>query len=815
MTTDLRDAGRALSRDSGVTLLTLLTLALTIGATTALFSIVRGVLVRPLPYPGADRLVRVAERRSDTPSSRQFRTLSNHTYWAWRDGTRTLQALACYGLTEQTVSTRDEPVRLTGATVSPELFGILSAVPSRGRLFRPGDEAEGNHVVVLSHQLWRARFAADPDIVGRTVVFDNVPFVVVGVAEAGFYFPDREAQYWVPMRVPQPNPSSEEQAVYMFSALGRLAPGATPAQAAAEATTVAQAVAPNVNAAMALQGSAPPTAEVTPLLADITREYRPGLLAMMGAVVLLLGIGVANVASLTLTRAVTRRRELAIRASMGATAGRLARQLLVESLLLAAAGGAAGLLVAWWINQALPALLPAQFPRIADITIDWRVVLFAAAVSLVAGIGFGVAPALSGTRVDLRDVLHEGGDAAGGAGGRLRPNRLRAALVVAQLTLSLALLIGAGLLLRSFARLTSIDQGYNPANVLTAQISFPREGTTRASRDLFVTNLLERTRGASNVQAAGVTALMPLVPGAMVLVYDWPGRTDGAGKPLKVRVGFRVVSPGYVEAMGLRVVRGRSLMPDDDGPVPKVLVNEAFVRTYLPGLDPLSTQLPFRETSAAWEIVGVVADVRYQGLDATPEPEIYLSYLQLPERMAVGFRVFLAIRSTGDPVALVPTLRAIVRALDSSLALSNVMTMEQRIAASVAQRRFFAVVLGAFSLIALLLAAAGLYGVVSRNVAHRQREIGVRTALGARTREIVTMVFRQGLGLTLAGVVLGIAVALALTRYLSSLLYGIGTRDPLTFVIVPLLLVLVATVATFLPARRAARTDPVAALRAE
>jgi predicted permease len=443
------------------------------------------------------------------------------------------------------------------------------------------------------------------------------------------------------------------------------------------------------------------------------------------------------------------------------------------------------------------------------------VILFAVAVSLAVGVGFGVAPAASAARVDLREVLHEGSASASGAGGRLRPNRLRAALVVAQLALSLALLVGALLLLRSFVRLTSLDQGYDPAGVLTAQVSFPREGTTRASRDQFVTDLLERMQGQPGVRAIGTTVLMPLVPGAVVLVYDWPGRTDTAGKPLTVRVGFRVVSPGYVEAMGLRVLRGRSLAPDDKGPVPKVLVNEAFVRTYLAGLDPLATQLPFEQTSAGWQIVGVVGDVRHQGLDAASEPEIYLSYLQLPERMVAGFRVFLAVRSTGDPVALVPALRATMRDLDPRLALSNVMTMEQRIAASVAQRRFFVVVLGTFSALALLLSAAGLYGVISRNVAGRQREIGVRTALGARPREIVSTVLRQGLVLTLVGLVLGLVVAAVLTRYLSSLLYGIGTHDPATFILVSAFLVVVSVAASIVPALRAARIDPVKALRTE
>jgi putative ABC transport system permease protein len=815
--TDLRDAWRALARDRGMTALALTTLALTIGATTSLFSIVHGVFLRPLPYPSADRLVRIVERGGETPAMRRFSVLTNGTYWAWRERARTIEGLAVYSITERTLSGRDEPARLPGSSVSPELFGALAARPALGRLLRPGDEVEGaERAVVLSHALWRTRFASDPDVIGATVALDNERHVIVGVAEPGFYFPDREAAYWVPQRVERPDATPNERRVFVFNAIARLAPGASPAQAAEEATAAARLARPTGTGSAAMPGSLePPAVDVTPLVAEITRTVRPGLLALSGAVVLLLLVGTANVASLMMTRAVVRRRELAIRASVGATAPRLARQLLVEAVLLAGLGGLLGVVLAWWLHRALPVLLPADFPRAADIVMDWSVIAFAALVSLAAGTTFGIAPALEGARLDLVGVLHDGERAASGGARRLPAHRLRAALVIGQLTFSLALLAGATLLLRSFVALVQTDAGYERANVLTAQINFPRSGTTSTSRDAFVATLLERLRSHPAVLEAGATNLMPLVPGAAVVMFDWPGRTDATGQPLAVRAGWRVVSPGYIEAMGLRIRRGRSIASTDAGGVPNVLVNDTFVRTYLADVDPLGAKLPFNAKQPPWEVVGVVGDVRMIGLDAAPEPEIFISSAQLLQNMNAGFRQFLAVRATGDPTALAPALRNLVREMDPTLAVSQIMTMEQRISASVSQRRFYLAVLGAFAAIALVLSGAGLYGVVSRSVANRQREIGVRTALGARPAQVLRLVLRQGLTLALAGIATGLAAAWVLSRYVASLLYGVTPHDPLTFVAIPVVLLLVALLASILPARRAVRIDPVAALRAE
>lgn len=816
---DLRRAVRQLGREPAFTALSVVTLALGLGATIALFSVASGLFLQPLPYPEADRIVRLVERRNIGPGGALARGITNDTYHAWRESPATVEQLAAYQTRAFTLGL-DEPSRVQAGAVSPALFPLLQVRPFAGRFFEEGDAAPGrDRLVVLSHAAWRDRFASDPDIVGRVISLDEEPYAVVGIAPPGFTFPNRETELWTPLVVPRSvgaNPN--ERTIMLMSAIARLTPGVTPAQAEAEGTAAARSASTRDLASAAMIGGAgESTMQVVRLADDLARDVRPAVLVLMAAVVLVLLAAAANVANLLVARAVARQRELGIRAALGADHARLARQLGAESLVLAACGGLAGLLVAHWLIAVLPAIAPAGFPRLADITVDGRVIAFALLVTLGTGVLFGLAPALHAMRVDLVAALNEGAATAIGGFRRLSGARLRAGLMVVEVALAMVLLVGASLLARSFVALASVDPGYDASNTLSAHVSFPGARYDPEAQARFVERVRERLAALPDVVHAGAVNLLPLTPGNAIVVFNVPPR-DAGGPDDMVRAGLRIASPGYVEAMGIPVLEGRALS-EWDGPTSQrvLLVNQAYARRYSPDRSVVGTRVPGAfGPGQEWEIVGVVGDVRREGLDAEPEPELWVSYAQVADaRGRFGRRASLVVRTTGDPVALAPALHTIVRDVDPLLAVESVMPMAARVSASIAQPRFQAVVLMVFGLSTLALAAVGLYGILSYTVSQRRREIGVRTALGATRADIARLVVGQGLVLTSAGILIGLAAAAVASRFLASLLFGITTTDAVTWTLVPAVLLAVATAAAFVPARRAALVDPVDALRAE
>jgi len=824
---DLRHTLRMMLVQKGFTAVALLTLALGIGATTAIFSVVHGVLLQPLPYPAADRLVTVAEDRG-FPAPVPI--MINYTFHAWREAPKTIDALAAYNNRAFTVTGGADPERLKGAVVSPELFDMLGVTPAIGRFFEKGAEEPGAApTVILSYRLWQERFGGDTSAIGKAMLLDGQSYTVVGVARPDFYFPDRDARLWTPFAVPSRSANPNEIRIAAFSALARLAPGATPEQAAAEGTSASRnSGAPAMLGRGGPRGgpggpaSAGPTVRVVSVVDALTSRVRPALLVLAVGVGFVLLIGCANVANLFLSRGASRERELAVRAAMGAGRQRLVAQLLAESLVMALTGGALGMALGWALVRLMPAVAPADFPRLADIRVDGTVLAFTLAASIVAGLVSGLFPALRASRVDLVPSLRDGVGASVGA----RLARLRAGLLIVEAALAVMLLIGSGLLIRSFVNLVEVDAGYTADNVLNAQVFLPGAGLgpggpgrpdpAASARTLAVTDaLLERLRSVPGVKAAGAGNLAPLGGVMAISRFDLPGMFQPDGSPVIAQGVSYSVTPGYAEALGLRVREGRVFTDADRASaVRPMVVNEAFAHTYLTDGKPVVGRR-FEGLSAPGttdEIVGVVGNVLLNGLDTEVQPEIYSP---AGPDAPLQSRLFLLVKTDGDPLAIVPTLRAVVREAAPGAALDAVGPLAARVSASVAQPRFAAALLGGFALLALALAAIGLYGVLSYNVARRRRELGVRAAMGASRADILKLVVSQGIGVTAIGLALGIAGAAGLTRLMQQMLFGVTPLDWVSFTAAPLVLLVVALLACLLPARRAAATDPAVALRYE
>ncbi len=818
---DVRYSLRRLAAHPAVTLVAILTLGLGIGITTAVFTILNTVLLKPLPYPTADRLVVIGEER---PGFRGRAALTNELFFAWRDSARTLEGLAGYAPRAFTLTGGAEPERVRGAVASPAFFSMLRAVPLRGRLFEPGeDKAGANRVVLLSERAWRTRFGAADSTVGRPILLDGEPYTVVGVLPSTFYFfPDPDAELWTPFVIEPPSTDPRERRIIGFPGVALVKPGVPLSQVAAEGTVVAQRLprpAPRPG-----EPPAPVRVRATPLLDELVADVKPALSVLAVAVALVLLIACVNVANLLLARATARQRELALCAALGASRGRLLRRLLTESVLLGLAGGFVGVLLTYWLVQLLPALVPPTLPllrrgipRLHELAIDTRVLFFAGAVSLGTALLFGLVPALHATRLDLVRAINEGGVQAAGGFRLWRGNRLRGLLVVAEVALAVVLLVGAGLLGRSFLRLVRVDTGYDPSNVLTAQINLPATKYRDAAPIAFFDDLLERLARTGGVRAVGVTNLLPLTPANIVLSFAVVGRPLGPDEE-GPSASLRIVSPGFFPALGVALREGRLLADDDRaGTTPVVVVNEALAAKYFDGRA-VGQRITGLFGPGTWDVVGVVGNVRGEGLEAEPQPELYVSYRQLPApaaRMLSGgaLGTWIVVRAGGDPLALVAPLRRAVLDLDPDLPLDSVMTMEARLAASVARPRFYATLLGVFAALALGLAAVGVYGLLSYTVSMRYREIGVRIALGADRRAILKLVVGQGLALAGAGAAVGLAASALVTRFLRTLLFGVEATDPLTFTAVPVLLLAVAAAACCAPARRATRVDPIEALR--
>jgi len=799
------------------------TMALGIAATTLLGTVAYGVLLKPLPWADAPRLVRLYETRQG--STKRFRPMmTNGTYRAWREGGRALDAIAAWDSRQVAQSDRPGTARITVCDVTPSLFPMLQVSPSLGHAFSDGDEEPGRPpIAVLSYGLWQQQFGGRPDAIGARIRFDTTTYTIVGVMPASFAFPDRETRAWLPFYVEPPTaPGKGGVSISMFQALGRLRADVTPQQAAAEGTALGRAAVPAVPAARvvatAVFGSdGPVDVTVVPLLQALTGEIRPAILILFAAVVLLLTVATANVASLQLARATARRRELALRSALGAARARLVRQALVENVVLGLIAGAAGLGLAVVVQRALPALLPAGFPRLEDVGVDWRILTFAVSVSIAAGLGCGLIPALNAGRSDAAPVLSEDALAPVGGGLRARTSRARAIILAAQMAMASVLLIGATLLVRSFIDLMNAELGYDPSNVLTARVILTDGEYSPERRFTTLNEITQRLAATPGVVHAAYSNSMPFVGGEALSSFPLKRRD---GSTVQVQTGVQSVSPDYFPAMGQRIVEGRGFAADDaSGDRAPVIVNREFSRKYLAdralGWTLPGATKPGAKAPEDRPIIGIVDDTVRRNVTDTPQPEIYsLPRFEQGGRRIADSDINLIVRASSDPRALVAIVRDVVRAAAPSAPLESVMTMRDRVAGSLANPRLYAIVLATFAAFALLIAGVGLFGVLSYSVALRRREIGVRSALGATRRDIVLLIARQSLAIVAAGVAIGLLASAWATRFLGTLLYGVTAHDGLSFAAVAGVLFAVAIVATLVPARRAAQVDPARVLRA-
>jgi putative ABC transport system permease protein len=793
-----------LYKNRGFTSVALLALALGIGANTAIFSVVNSVLLRPLPFRDPQRLIMIwedyqqrggPEREWASPADfRDFRDLSQSF--------EHVTALAGWG---PTLTGQGEPEDLQGAGVSHDTFAMLGVDPVVGRSFKPEeDKAGAERVVILSYQLWQRRFGADPTIIGKSVTLSGESYTVIGVMPRNLSFPIlNKPDIWRPIdALLAGNPRCQRGCV-ILRVIAKLKPGISIETARAEVSTIASQIAerfPDSNKGVG--------ATLVPLHEQLVGDVRPAMLVLLGAVGLVLLIACANVANLLLARAAAREKEVAIRAALGASRARLVRQHLTESVLLAVIGGALGLLIASWMVDFLMSFAPAGTPRIEEVTIDIGVLAFTLAVALLTGVAFGLAPALLVSRTNFGSALKEGGRETSATS---RGARIRNALVISEVALALMLLIGAGLLIRSFINLQRIDPGFNPKSVLRVDINIPRTRYPAPEQSAaFYKQLLDRVIGLPGVEYAGAVSSLPLSGGGTDANFGIEGQA--LPEPDRQPVAwYSSITPDYLRAMGTRLVKGRELTELDSADAPKVvIISETMARRYFPDTEPVGKRLVFGGGKDLREIVGVVSDVKFFGLSVDSRPSMYFPHAQNPAR-----GMSLAVRTQVDPLSLAAAVRGELSKLDPELAVSNVMTMEQLVGTSLAEPRFVLLLLGTFAALAMLLSAIGVYGVVSYSVTQRSHEIGVRMALGAQASDVLRLVVGQGMTLVLGGVGLGLIAAFGITRLMESLLFGVGATDVATFASTAVLLTGVALGACLVPARRATKVDPMVSLRCE
>ena len=813
---DVRYALAVLKRTPGLTLTVLVTFALGVGATTAVFTVVHAVLLEPLPYPDSGRLVRLWEAHPGGESPAGNRWLSLRTRLAWRDRSLTLEDAGAYGSYDYLVRQSGfEPSRVHGATVSPSVFRLLRVTPALGRFFVEGEDAAGaTPAVVLSDRVWRDRFAADPDAIGRTLEIDGVRRTIVGVAQPDLAFPNPRVLFWVPAAIAAD--AAETNRTVVFTTLGRLRPGATPEQAEAEGTAVARSVPRPPSADFFFGRGGPVVVHVRPLVDDLTLTVRPAILVLASAVALVLLIACANIANLLLSRGAARQRELAIRAALGGSRTRLVRQLLTESLVLSAGGGAAGLALAYTLVRLLPLAAPARFPRLEAIAVDGTTLLFGVTASVAAAAISGLVPALRSTRLDLFQAFRGGDGSAGASANASRTRRLRLGLLIVEAAFAVVLAVGASLLAHSFLQLTRVDAGYDADHVEVMRVQLPEGNDLDVRSATFITRFLERARAIPGVMKAGAANMLPLLPMTAITGVTLP-TTVGGGKPTSGRVLSYVVTPGYAEAMQLRLKEGRFFNERDRTTgVRATIVNQEFVRQFLAESRAVGVRLgPLYqgEDAAETEIIGVVGDVLKDGNDATRQPEMYFVHGSRTQRIT-GFPTFV-VRGSASHAELTANLRQFVHEIDEGAAIDSVAPLRDLVSTSWAQPRFAASVVSGFAVLALVLAGIGLYGALSYSVSQQRRELGVRAALGATRGALVKLVLREGVSVTLAGVGLGVAAASLLTRLMTSLLFGTSPLDALSFSAGPVLLITVGGAASLIPALRAASIDPANVLRGE
>jgi predicted permease len=798
-----------LAKNPGFAAIAILTLALGVGANTAIFSVVNGVMLNPLPYPQQDRLVSLYRKAFNFEKG----SVPYLSFLDWQKQNRTFEAMGSYRGDDYNLTGLGEAERVPVAQVSADFFPTLGASPITGRTFRADDDRPGTApVVVLGEGFWKRKFGGAPDVLGRTVMLNGTGYSVIGIVRDNFkIFTDGEA--YVPIGQ-WSNPTFRDRTISMgMDVVARLGPGVTLAQARADMDSVAHEQAtefPKSNAGMAIT--------TIPLLEDLVGNRKPVLLVLLGAVGFVLLIACVNVANLLLARSTGRARELAIRLALGATRSRLIGQLLTESILVALAGGALGLLLAEWGTSAMLKLLPAALPRMEEIGIDGRVLAFTVGTSLVAGILFGLAPALKISRPDLQGSLKEGGRSV------IRSqNRAQGVLVVAEIAMALVLLVGAGLMIRSVAQLWRVNPGFDPHNAVEFSVGLAPDKTSDAAKvRAAYRQLLERIEATPGVEAASLFAgSLPLKGGDT----DFPFWLEGQPKPatenqMNLALWY-ATSPNYLKAMGIPLLRGRYLTAQDSETAPTVMViDEEFAKQYFGGQDPIGKHLNIDMLNVSPEIVGVVGHVKHWGLDESARPfhaEMYLPFMQIGDNFfpMVVNGADVIVRTRVAPASALGALREEVSKVDSRQVMYDTMTMDEIVARSVRAERFSMILLGAFAAVALLLASIGIYGVISYLVGQRVNEIGIRIALGAQRTDILRMIVGAGGRLALVGAGLGIVAALGLTRLLANQLYAVSATDPLTFAGVAVLLVGVALFACYIPARRAMRVDPMVALRYE
>jgi putative ABC transport system permease protein len=802
---DLRYALRMLWKNLGFTMVAVVALALGIGANTTIFSAVNALLLQPFNFTDSDSLVVVWER----PPNTSFRnSVSPANFLDVREQQTSFSHLAIYNNNSVNLTDGDQPERLEVATVSPDLFNALDVRAALGRTFTKDEEQAGrDKAVILTHEFWRRRFASEPSVLNRPLMLNGQPYTVVGIMPEDFNFPPGNGDILLPFIIT--DKMREERGNHYVRMLGRLKPGVTFAQANAELAAIAsrlEAQYPDTNSNR--------TIAVESMKSYYVRGPRPGLIVLLCAAGFVLLLACANVANLLLVRAASRQKEIAIRMALGASRFRLIRQLLTESVLIALFGGAFGLLVAVWGIDLMRLSIPPSLSRYLmgwkNVGIDGQVFWFTLIVSILTGIVFGLAPALQATKTDFNEALKDGGRTSGGGFSR---NRLRGVLVVAEVAISLTLLIGAGLMIKSFYEILKVEPGFKSESVLVADVALPRaKYEEKAKRVNFYQQAIERIGALPGVQQAGATNILPLSRSNSDSAFSVVGRQPPE-KGREPQANFRNVSPNYLEAMGIPLHRGRHINANDRADTGRViLINEYLARKHFPNEDPLGKRLNFggEEEADNYEIIGVVGNIKHESLVVETMSEVYVPLTQEP-----WHSMSIVVRAAGDPSQLAGAVQREIQAIDKDQPIYNVRTMERVVSESLAPQRVVMGMLGVFAIIALVLASVGIYAVMSYAVTQRTHEIGIRMALGAQPRDILKMVVGQGMLLALLGVAIGLVASYWVTKGMTVMLYEVSATDPATYILISLLLVGVAFAANYLPARRATKVDPMIALRYE